>query len=396
MSATRPMSTSTPMSPIGAMKPMASTRPPSPKAPTAPKAQIAPGHTRRSLLLALTAGALQACASRPAPEATMPAAKPDAGPMSTPAAPAARGPAPTPATPDPSPYSLSRPVGPTIADQDSTHYRFERFNVDSVDGRRHYRIQLAIPRAAPPPAGYPLLVMLDGNAAFAALTTEQLGGLAQRGQPLLIAALGHETPLGADSVARAFDYTPPVPGEHPTWDDPVRQRVGGGAAIFLDLFEARIRPALLQRAPVDPARSTLWGHSYGGLLTLYTLFTRPALFARYAAADPSLWWHEGFILDLETRALPLPAGGAQLLLMAGSAAADGQAETRPLRPGLDPAVVQAARSRRLAVPPDATERLAERQARRTGLGVSWQPFPGVAHGPMRGASIPPTLALAAR
>ena len=32
----------------------------------------------------------------------------------------------------------------------------------------------------------------------------------------------------------------------------------------------------------------------------------------------------------------------------------------------------------------------------TGLAVTWRPFPGTTHGPMRPASIPPTLAFAAR
>ena len=305
-------------------------------------------------------------------------------------------PATSEAMPDLSRYSLNRPVGPTVADGGSPHYRFERFNLHSVDGRRHYRIQLAIPRAAPPQAGYPLLAMLDGNAAFGSLTDEQLAGMAESGRPLLIAALGHETPLGVDVEARSFDYTPPVPGENPTWDDRMRNRLGGGAEIFLDHYERQVRPELQRRAPIDPARSTLWGHSYGGLLVLYTLFTRPRLFPRYSAADPSLWWHQGFILEAEQRARPLPAGTTELLLMAGSAGTDVQAETRALRPGLDPALVLAARERRRAVPPDATERLAERLARRPGLAVTWRPFPGTTHGPMRPASIPPTLAFAAR
>ena len=365
-------------------------------------------HQRRGLLLALAAGGLQACATRPPGTASAGASMPAATNATTASGasasagraltspPAATTPATSEAMPDLSRYSLNRPVGPTVADRGSPHYRFERFDLHSVDGRRHYRIQLAIPRAAPPQAGYPLLAMLDGNAAFGALTDEQLAEMAESGRPLLIAALGYETPLGVDVEARAFDYTPPVPGEDPTWDDRMRNRLGGGAAIFLDHYEHQVRPELQRRAPIDPARSTLWGHSYGGLLVLYTLFMRPRLFPRYAAADPSLWWHQGFILEAEQHAQPLPAGTTELLLMAGSAGTDVQAETRALRPGLDPALVLAARERRRAVPPDATERLAERLARRPGLAVNWQPFPGVTHGPMRPASIPPTLAFAAR
>ncbi|WP_326533212.1 alpha/beta hydrolase [Pseudorhodoferax sp.] len=266
-------------------------------------------------------------------------------------------------------------------------YRSERFGLESADGRRRYRVQLALPNAAPPAAGYPLLVMLDGNAAFAALGDGLLAGQADSGRPLAIAALGYETEQGLDVAARAFDYTPPVPGESPTWDDANRKRPGGGADLFLDLLEQQVLPAVQRRVPCDPARSTLWGHSYGGLLALYTLFTRPQLFPRYAAADPSLWWHDGFLLSVEQRARPLPAGRrTAVLLMAGGA----DTETRSQRPGMD----ATARNRR-AVLADATPRLAERQARRAGLDLRYQPFPGVGHGPMRPASIPPTLAFAA-
>lgn len=294
-------------------------------------------------------------------------------------------------------YSLSRPVGPTVADRGSPHYRFERFELDSVDGKRHYRVELAIPKAAPPAAGYPLLVMLDGNAAFGSLKDAQLAQMAASGQPVAIAALGYQTHLGVDVDARSFDYTPIVPGENPTWDDKTRNRLGGGAELFLDLVEQQMLPEIRRRIPSDPARTALWGHSYGGLLVLYTVFTRPQLFVRYASADPSLWWHEGFILEVEANAHPLPVGRTtELLLMAGSAGLEVQNETRALRPNLDPAIVLAARARRRAVPPDATVRLAQRQAQREGMALTWKPFPGISHGPMRPASIPAALELAAR
>ena len=67
-----------------------------------------------------------------------------------------------------------------------------------------------------------------------------------------------------------------------------------------------------------------------------------------------------------------------------------------LRPGLDPALVRAARERRRAVPHDATSKMGERQGKRQGMSLTWMPFPGVSHGPMRAASMAPTLVLAAR
>lgn len=274
----------------------------------------------------------------------------------------------------------------TAAPPAATPYRSESFGLASADGQRHYRVRLLLPDARPPASGHPLLVMLDGNAAFDALGHELLARQAQSG-PLAIATLGYETAQGLDLAARAFDYTPPVAGETPTWDDARRQRRGGGADLFLDLVAQQVLPELHRRAPCDATRTTLWGHSYGGLLALYTLFTRPQLFTRYAAADPSLWWHDGYLLSVEQRARPLPPGRpTQLLLMAGGAGT----ATRSQRPGMD----GEARNRR-AMLSEATPQLAERQARRAGLAMTYQPFPGVGHGPMRPASIPPTLAFAA-
>jgi len=311
---------------------------------------------RRSLLLTLAGAGLQACGATPPP----------------------------PAPP------RTRTVGPTVADRGSPHYDFDRFELDSADGRRHYRVQLAVPKAPPPAAGHPLLLMLDGNAAFAELTDEMLARMAAGGSPVAIAALGYRTELAVDVVARAFDYTPPVPGENPTWDDAPRQRLGGGADGFLDLLQQAMLPEIRRRVPADPARTTFWGHSYGGLCVLHTLFTRPAAFPRYVAVDPSLWWHDGFILRQEAAARPLPAGRrTELLVMVGRSAAEASASAQS-------ATGARARTRFQAVPPDATWRLVERLGRREGLAVSLREFPGLGHGPVRPASIAPTLALAAR
>ena len=96
-------------------------------------------------------------------------------------------------------------------------------------------------------------------------------------------------------------------------------------------------------------------------------------------------------LDLE-----LVLRTTQLLLMAGSSGLEVQNETRALRPGLDPAIVLAARERRRSVLPDAAPKLADRQVLRQGVSVTWKPFPGISHGPMRPASIPPTLEFSGR
>ncbi|WPB56095.1 alpha/beta hydrolase [Xylophilus sp. GOD-11R] len=286
---------------------------------------------------------------------------------------------------------LSRPAGSGLADKPSATHRFDRFEVDSADGRRRLRVQLALPRGTPPATGWPVLYLLDGNAAFEAVEAAQLSRLSEQGRPLALAAIGHANDQRFDVAARTLDYTPPAPpSEGDT--DAERGRATGGADAFLTLIEGAIKPQVAARIAVDPARQSLWGHSYGGLFVLHTLLRRPDAFARYIAADPSLWWRQGFILSEEADAAPLPAAGVELLLMTGSAASGDEA--RP-RPGVSPEAIARMRQARAAVPPDAARRFVERQSTRAGLHARYRMFEGVSHGPMLAASLPPALDLAA-
>ena len=88
---------------------------------------------------------------------------------------------------------------------------------------------------------------------------------------------------------RTLDFTAPDGPGDGLRPDPVHPgRTAGGAAIFHDRLTGPIRAAAEAGLPVDPARRTLWGHSFGGLFTLYALLARPGGFARYAAISPSI------------------------------------------------------------------------------------------------------------
>lgn len=58
---------------------------------------------------------------------------------------------------------------------------------------------------------------------------------------------------------------------------------------FLNFIEKDLIPYIDNKYPTTNYR-TLIGHSYGGLLTIYTLLNKPQLFANYIAIDPSLDW----------------------------------------------------------------------------------------------------------
>lgn len=247
-------------------------------------------------------------------------------------------------------------------------YRFDTIELDSVDGQRHYQLWIGRPARPAPAAGYPVLWMLDGNAALGALDARQLRRLTEGDAPLLV-AVGYQTEKRIDRRSRTRDYTPRLPGGGEQLD-PLTGMPTGGVDDFLDLLSQRMQPMVAELAPIDPERQMLWGHSYGGLAVLHALFTRPGAFSSYAAASPSLWWHEGAVLrtrpGLEER---LGSDKVQLLLMRG--------ENEQARPGKTSS----------ADPGDPLRTLHDDLVMVDGLTVGFREFAGLGHGPMLPASL---------
>ncbi|QEU07574.1 alpha/beta hydrolase [Paracoccus yeei] len=164
-----------------------------------------------------------------------------------------------------------------------------------------HRLFLAVPRGPAPERGWPVLYMLDGNAAFDFLTPENLA----LAPGLVVVGVGYDTDRQFARERRTLDFTAPDGPGDGLRPDPVHPgRTAGGAAIFHDRLTGPIRAAAEAGLPVDPARRTLWGHSFGGLFTLYALLARPGSFARYAAISPSIWWDEGLIRRIAQAAAP--------------------------------------------------------------------------------------------
>ncbi|MBN5320382.1 alpha/beta hydrolase [Serratia marcescens] len=267
---------------------------------------------------------------------------------------------------------LERKIGTTVADSDSADYRFSDLRFTSADGQRHYRVRIAQPRQAPAPDGYPTVYFLDGNAVLMELTPALLTKLAAAKRPPALVMIGYDNDLRIDAAGRAYDYTLPLPAgmKRPP-------RAGGGADAFLQLIENRIKPAIAAKLAIDPQRQTLWGHSYGGLFVLHTLFTHPAAFQRYIAVEPSLWWGNGMILqEAQQMTERHQAPATSLQLWVGLADRD-----RAAPPGVKSPVL----------PANATRLLAEHLAQLDGLDVGYREWPALGHGAMLGAAIEPAL-----
>lgn len=192
------------------------------------------------------------------------------------------------------------------------------FDLAARDGSS-YRILVAWPDEPPPPSGYPVIVLIDGQALFATAVT---------------AARLQATRSEVTGVAPAVIVGIGYPGEAP-FDAERRQRdllpVAGGADRFLATIIAEILPAVERVAPLDPARRTLVGHSYGGLFTLHALFTQPHLFGAHVAGSPSIWWNERAILATEERFRTGTGRAGRLLIAVGGAEQEAAADDEPRR-----------------------------------------------------------------
>lgn len=203
-----------------------------------------------------------------------------------------------------------------------------QFDVTDPSSARVWRLWLQQPSLPAPPGGYPLLVLLDGNACFP--LAAQLARNAEsrpahvRPDPMIMAAIGHPADVPFHPTARQRDYTPPAPGQ-PLADDQ------GGADRLLDFIAARLLPEARRLGPVDERRTALYGHSLGGLFVLHALMQRPGLFARHVASSPSVWWNQGQVLDDTERFIARHARHrpfrTQLTLMLGELEAQDRAPT---------------------------------------------------------------------
>lgn len=154
---------------------------------------------------------------------------------------------------------------------------------------RSFRVFVATPKAPAPAGGYPVFYVLDANIMFAT-AVDTVRALERRpgGSPAIVVGIGYDDGVDAGKE-RAFDLTPRLGSPEP------KQPGTGGAEGFLKFIQTQLKPEIARRYKVDATRETLFGHSFGGLFTLYALINDPGLFDSYVAASPSIWFEDQLI-----------------------------------------------------------------------------------------------------
>jgi predicted alpha/beta superfamily hydrolase len=125
---------------------------------------------------------------------------------------------------------------------------------------------------------YPVLYLLDGQRNFAhAVGTLDLLNQSKMAQEMIV--------VGITNTQRTRDFTPTYDESYNEWG------ISGDADKFLEFVEKELKPYVSKNYRTN-GFDVLSGHSLGGLLSIYTLHTKPELFQGYFAFSPSLWWHK--------------------------------------------------------------------------------------------------------
>lgn len=162
------------------------------------------------------------------------------------------------------------------------------------------RIFLWIPSGDVPKNGWPSLTMADGNALIGTAVDAMRSQTpypsdTNLGHGVLI-AVGYPSDDAYDPVRRSWDLGPPPGASYPPfWPGTPVVRTGGGTEMARFLLED-LRDFLEPRVKLDCSKQGLFGHSFGGLFTLWLMFTRPDAFSHWIATSPSIVWEDNFLL----------------------------------------------------------------------------------------------------
>lgn len=92
--------------------------------------------------------------------------------------------------------------------------------------------------------------------------------------------------------------------------------LSGKADSFLSFLKNELLPYINNKYPTS-GNNILFGHSYGGMFTVYTFLTQPQMFTSYIASDPALWWNDGYVLKLAEKNLHDASNKVKTLFVGG-------------------------------------------------------------------------------
>jgi len=138
---------------------------------------------------------------------------------------------------------------------------------------------------------YPVLYFCDGYYDFPLIVMIYNDQLFDRTAPeCILVGFSYKGDIADYGPLRGHDLTPTASQESPG---------SGGGPDYLKVIESEFIPFVESHYRADTSFRALGGSSLGGLFTLYTMLTKPALFKAYVAVSPAAIWDRAMLLLLE-------------------------------------------------------------------------------------------------
>lgn len=192
----------------------------------------------------------------------------------------------------------------TISSVHAEPYTIERsevLNYVSEDKTREYELFIKTPRSysSENSRTYPVIFLNDGGYSFPLVSsiTRQMSGGGVIEEPIIV-GISYDK-KSSWKISRTRDYTPTKSlHEKIRHSDEARKHSGGGAD-YLHFIDSELMPFLRKQYRIDSDKEIYAGHSFAGLFGGFILKTKPDVFDYYIVSDPSFWYHEKSIFDIE-------------------------------------------------------------------------------------------------
>ena len=175
-------------------------------------------------------------------------------------------------------------------------------DVHAVGVKRDYQVFVALPDSYRTSSRrYPVLFVVDANYAFP-LSRSIAQRLSRHAGMEEVIVVGLSYAKGdTANFSRRRDYTPTTPRSHDyTSDMPGRAIAFGEAEAYGRFITDDVFPLIAASYRADMGRKIFAGHSYGSLLGLQLLLSRPDAFEHYILGSPSLWYDQGVMFGRES------------------------------------------------------------------------------------------------
>jgi predicted alpha/beta superfamily hydrolase len=180
--------------------------------------------------------------------------------------------------------------------------RSEVITITSENNEREYELYIKTPRSysSEENRSYPLIFLNNGHYAFPLVSsiTRQMSGGGVIEEPIIV-GISYDKKTSWD-ISLTRDYTPTKSLNEKNRHSDEARKHSGGADDYLLFIEKELLPFLRKKYRINTQKEIYAGNSFGGLFGGFILKTKPHIFDYYILSDPSFWYHNRSIFDIQS------------------------------------------------------------------------------------------------